>query len=388
MRLLPSLLCIGAAVSQLNVCLHSAPVEPDSGNGPAAVLAKAWPFYDFTSTNVKPWHLKATYLLYDANGKHPQTGVYEYWWASPNQSRSTWMRAGMSHTDWHLANGHLAYKSSGSPLSLFEYKLEAALIAPLPRARDLDPAKFRLDRDGATRDGVSGEGAKTEGAAAEVKTGRESCLTIVPVDEAGGPTPGATEDRAPETAEDEPFPTYCFDVEAPVLRSVYSFERVLMQFSRVRQMQGRFLARRVLISEGDSKLLTARVDVVEPISPSNPALNPPASALKTEVFVSRDVSLKDVELDMEVARRMLIKKTDPAYPVEARKAGIEGKVELEAMIGTDGKIHDLRVISAPAASLAAASFAAVSQWVYRPYLLKGRAVPVQTKMMVTFSLDR
>ncbi len=58
------------------------------------------------------------------------------------------------------------------------------------------------------------------------------------------------------------------------------------------------------------------------------------------------------------------------------------------MIGTDGKIHDLRVISAPAASLAAASFAAVSQWVYRPYLLKGRAVPVQTKMMVTFSLDR
>jgi protein TonB len=79
---------------------------------------------------------------------------------------------------------------------------------------------------------------------------------------------------------------------------------------------------------------------------------------------------------------------EPVYPPEARKAGIEGTVVLEAMIGTDGRIHDLRVISAPAASLAASSFAAVSQWEYRPYLLMGRVVPVETTVTVTFSLGQ
>jgi len=58
------------------------------------------------------------------------------------------------------------------------------------------------------------------------------------------------------------------------------------------------------------------------------------------------------------------------------------------MIGTDGKIHDLRVVSAPEASLAAASFAAVSQWEYQPYLQTDRPVPVQTTITVTFSIGK
>ena len=130
-----------------------------------------------------------------------------------------------------------------------------------------------------------------------------------------------------------------------------------------------------MISEGNHKLLSATVDVVEPISLIDPALEPPPSAAKTEVFVDRDVSLRDVQLGQNETRGMLVKRVEPEYPPEARKAGIDGTVVLEAMIGTDGRIHDLRVISAPAASLAASSFAAVSQWEYRPYVLKGRGFP-------------
>src|SRR5579863_384522 len=344
MRLLSSLLCLGAAASQLNVCLHAAPVVPESGNGPAAVLAKAWPFYDFSNSSLKPWHLKVAYQVYDAKGKHSQTGVYQYWWASPDRSRSTWTRAGMSHTDWHLGNGRLAYTAKGTPLTLFEYKLEAALIAPLPRARDLDPSRVRLD--------------PAEGA----------CFSIVPVEK---PVAGS-DVKSPAGG---PFPTYCFDPDAPVLRTISSLERVLTQYSHVRQWQGKFLPRDVEISEGDHKLLTARVEAVEPINSTDPALSPPQSALKTEVFVSQDVNLNDVQLDMDAARRMLKKRIEPEYPADAKKAGIEGTVVLEAMIGTDGRIHDLRVMSAPEASLAASSFAAVSQWEYRPYVMGGRTVP-------------
>jgi TonB family protein len=278
------------------------------------------------------------------------------------------MRTGMSHTDWHLANGQLAYESRGKPVSLFEYKLEGALIAPLPKARDLDPAHFRLE--------------------SKSSTGGGSCLTILPARDSGEPKDAAGTGEAEQRPEQGPFPTYCFDADAPVLRSVYSFERVLTQFVNVRQTQGRYLAHQIEIGERGRKLLTATVDVVEPISLPDPALVPPSTALKTEIFDSQDVSLNDVEIDQSLARGMLMKRTEPVYPSEARRAGIQGKVVLEAMIGTDGRIHDLRVISAPAASLAASSFAAVSQWEYRPYLMNGRTVPVQTTVMVTFALER
>jgi TonB family protein len=165
-----------------------------------------------------------------------------------------------------------------------------------------------------------------------------------------------------------------------------SLERVQTQFSHVREWQGRFLPRDVAIGEGEHKLLTARVEVVELIDSTEAALMPPQSAMQTEVFVSSDVDLRDADVQADVARTMLMKRIEPEYPADAKKAGIQGTVVLEAMIGTDGRIHDLRVISAPAAELAASSFAAVSQWEYRPYVMGGRAVPVQTTVTVTFSL--
>jgi TonB family protein len=313
--------------------------------------------------------MRVSYLLFDANGKHPEPGVYEYWWVSPSQSRSSWTRTGLRHTDWHLSSGQLAYEARGIPLSLFEYKLEAALIAPLPRAADLDPAVFSVESDG-------------------VKEG-ESCVTIVPISGPGAANPDeVAPDGAARPPEPAPFPTYCFGTQEPELRSVFSYERVLTQYNDLVQTQGRYLARKVTFIEGDRKLLTARVDKVEPIATSNPALRPTRTAKRTEVFVNRDVSLRDAELDMQQAQGMQIRRTEPVYPEEARRAGIQGKVELVAMIGTDGKIHDLRVVSAPAASLAAASFAAVSQWEYRPYLQNERPVPVQTTITVTFSMDK
>ena len=356
MRILVSLLCMGAAASQMSVCLRAAPVAPDSPSGPAAVLAKAWPFYDFANGKLKPWHMKVSYLVYDARGKHSQAGVFQYWWASSEVWRSSWERAGMSHIDWHLANGRLAYAASGDPLTLFEYKLEAALVAPLPRARDLEQAHFKV-----------------------AAAGGGSCVSVVPSEwvAAVGNAKAAAEGL---------FPTYCFDLNPPVLRSTSSLERVLTQYTHVREWQGRFLPRNVQINEGNHRLLMARVEMVEPIAASDPALSPPQSAMQTEVFVDQDVSLRDEEVQADMARAMLKKRIEPEYPADAKSAGVHGTVVLEAMIGTDGRIHDLRVVSAPAASLAASSFAAVSQWEYRPYLMGGRAVPVQTTVTVTFSL--
>ena len=48
---------------------------------PRDIFSAAAPFYDFTSPELKPWHLKAKYQLYDDTGDPAEQGTYEYWWA-------------------------------------------------------------------------------------------------------------------------------------------------------------------------------------------------------------------------------------------------------------------------------------------------------------------
>jgi protein TonB len=59
---------------------------------------------------------------------------------------------------------------------------------------------------------------------------------------------------------------------------------------------------------------------------------------------------------------------------------------LGAVIGRDGRIHHLRVISSPDMDLSLASFYCVQQWVYKPYVLQGQPVEVNTQINVIFQL--
>jgi hypothetical protein len=142
MRLLSSfVLCL--AVAQPGLCQAPASAAPGLPSDPREVFAAAAPFYDFTSPTLKPWHLKATYRLYDEKGNPSEQGTYEYWWASPHVYRSSWTKAGATHTEWHTADGKRAYLATGGPPEIFEYKLQSALLSPLPSTTELDPAKVR-----------------------------------------------------------------------------------------------------------------------------------------------------------------------------------------------------------------------------------------------------
>lgn len=81
----------------------------------------------------------------------------------------------------------------------------------------------------------------------------------------------------------------------------------------------------------------------------------------------------------------LVRRVDPVYPAEARSQRVQGVVVLQATIGTDGTVGNIRVISGPEL-LRQASIEAVRQWRYRPYLFDGQAVPVTTTVALNFSL--
>lgn len=77
---------------------------------------------------------------------------------------------------------------------------------------------------------------------------------------------------------------------------------------------------------------------------------------------------------------------NPEYPAEARAAKIQGTVVLYAVISKDGKMENLSVLSGPP-ELTKSAIDAVKQWSYKPYLLNGEPVSVETTINVTYNLN-
>ena len=83
----------------------------------------------------------------------------------------------------------------------------------------------------------------------------------------------------------------------------------------------------------------------------------------------------------------ILRRVEPAYPPLARTARIQGNVVLRAMISRSGEIENLQVISGHP-MLVQAAIEAVRQWKFRPYLLNGSAVEVETQITVRFVLGQ
>jgi TonB family protein len=77
---------------------------------------------------------------------------------------------------------------------------------------------------------------------------------------------------------------------------------------------------------------------------------------------------------------------DPSYPTLARQMRVQGAVILQALIGADGLIQDLKVVSGPTI-LASAAREAVRQWHFKPYLENGKAVETQAQITVNFTIS-
>jgi protein TonB len=92
-----------------------------------------------------------------------------------------------------------------------------------------------------------------------------------------------------------------------------------------------------------------------------------------------------VRVSSGVSSGLLIRKVSPNYPPLARQARIQGTVILQAQISKDGSIQNLQLVSGHP-MLAPAAIEAVKQWKYKPYLLNGEPVEVDTQVQVNFTL--
>jgi TonB family protein len=90
----------------------------------------------------------------------------------------------------------------------------------------------------------------------------------------------------------------------------------------------------------------------------------------------------------DVQASKIVHKVIPIYPASAKAAGVQGSVILHAVIGMDGRPLSLRVVNNDIdPELARAAIEAASQWRYRPTLLNGEPIEIDTTIMVNFSLE-
>ncbi|MBS1802150.1 MAG: M56 family metallopeptidase [Acidobacteria bacterium] len=103
---------------------------------------------------------------------------------------------------------------------------------------------------------------------------------------------------------------------------------------------------------------------------------------------SSDSAKKDahsVSVDAKTMQKQLLAKVPPVYPPKAKAAKIQGKVVLDAVVGRDGQVENLKVVSGPK-ELQQSALDAVRQWVYKPFLLNSEPVNVTTTITVIYTL--
>jgi TonB family protein len=112
---------------------------------------------------------------------------------------------------------------------------------------------------------------------------------------------------------------------------------------------------------------------------ARPAPEPISDTLKVDEVAGPDAS---VVIDQGP---IAIRKVPPSYPDAARSAGVQGLLRVQALIGTQGRVEDTRMVqSIPL--LDEAAMAAVRQWEFKPAMAKGRPVPVWVTVPVRFTL--
>jgi periplasmic protein TonB len=105
----------------------------------------------------------------------------------------------------------------------------------------------------------------------------------------------------------------------------------------------------------------------------------------TPTAVPKVATPQRVRVSQGVSQGLLIHQVKPTYPPLARQARIQGVVVLQAVIGKDGNIQNLKVVSGHP-MLAPSALEAVKQWKYKPYYLNGEPVEVDTTINVNFTL--
>lgn len=335
-HLSPACCCLALALITTAVLAQNATGTSPDAQDLKTLMILARDSNGLTSPNMKPWHLKASYQLLDSSGNPAKSGTFEEYWASKDKYKQVYKGKDFAMVDYYTDKG-LFRSGALDPVPAQLFQATQQLYEPLLATDQYSYSLKELDSNGI----------------------RLRCLRL------SSPTY-------------DPGITYCLDSEKPILR-IASYARLSFQVlsSRIMTFQGQFVAGDLQLTRDGKTTLTLHIDEIATLESVDDADFLPSS---DAALVPRKISIAS-----GVAGTMLVHKVTPEYPPDALNARISGTVVLQVLVGKDGHIEDLKVISGyPGFQKAAMD--AVRQWVYRPYLLNGEPVEFNTTVSVVFSL--
>ncbi len=310
-------------------------------------LHRAMDLNSIDDPQLKPWHLKLSFQLFDAKGKPAEQGAIEEWWAASSLHKTVYTSPSFTSTEIQTKDGFYRIKGSPSAPSLLELVLKQ-VMHPMPSKQEIDESKPDL---------------RTETFA---KIPMDCIMLAQEIKTVPYPPLGL-------------FPTYCFDHGKDSLRISYDFGSQLI----ARNKMGEFQGRQVVIDQ------TASLDSVTAITAHVEMLS--SMPLNDSIFVtSEDLEKVDpnpVRVASGVVQGLRLSNVAPVYPAQSKANHTTGSVILHARLGRDGRIHGLKIVSTPDADLAIASLSAVRQWTYKSFLLNGKPVEIETQITVNFNMS-
>jgi TonB family protein len=299
------------------------------------------------SADLKPWHLKLNVQLFDAKGQPSEQVIIEEWWTSPTTYQVAYTFP--SYTAIEILNGKDLSRTKDAGSVPFTIRLlHNQVVHPMPKDAEIDRSIPDL---------------------------RKQTFGKVPLD-------CIMLDQKIKTVAYPPFglfPSYCFDPGQTSLRFTYNFGSQMIIRNNLGKFQQRQVSTDILISENGLTHASAHLVTLE----TDPSMTPPQIDPTTLRLIG-----KTADLAAGVMTGNKISGSVPIYPEKARQNHVSGSVVIGAVIGTDGHIQSMRLISVPDPDLAISALAAVRTWTYTPYLLNGEPVEVDTKITVNFNFSR
>jgi TonB family protein len=309
-------------------------------------LHRATVLNSIDDSQLKPWHLKMSFQLFDAKGNPAEQGTIEKWWGGPSMEKTVYTGLFYTSTEVRTKDGLYRSKGTTSVPSLLELVLQQ-VVHPMPSESDIADSHPDL---------------------------RKETIGKAPLDCVMLAQPIKNVPYAPLGL----FPTYCFDHDKDSLRVSYDFGSQLIARNKIGTFQQRIVAMDQIVMQNSITAVSAQVDRLESMMPNGNEFVP------NEGF--EEVKSIPALVASGVMAGLKVRGSVPSYPETSKRKNISGSVVLKARIGTDGHIHSLRVISTPDGDLAIASLAAVRAWIYKPYLLNGEPVDVDTTITVHYAI--
>jgi TonB family protein len=291
----------------------------------------------------EPWHLRISFQVFDGERQTVDQGTLEEWWAGERKYKIAFNSSRFASTRYTIGDRTLILGERIEPVYPFNLIL-AALQNPLPG--EAWSASMNLAFQDST---VDGEGLE--------------CVV------AQSPLPG-------DPHGSPPVDRFCFQSGSPAVR-LFDLGGAEYSCDSISDFQGRSVPHLLRITTPGkfAAEVDVRIDSLDALGPF------PAGTFELPLQAEQPAT----PLPSSVVAGNRISGKQPQYPSSAKKKGIQGTVVLLATIGKDGKITDLEVVSGPP-ELQEPSVKAVRTWTYRPYLLNGEPVAVQTQINVTFAL--